>query len=231
MTNIITVLVSFYDNPSQEQLDVDTTNVITTVDNYCSNSTRSYIVNSPTEEQLEKKHYNYEWEIEVDNCSVSAQELFDLLLDISFHGGKLLLVDVKDKRYSPKLNNSNKGYYWTNEGETWYHDSEKGYRDAYWDFHVNNNVEYTVVHIPTFVRNMNEVDKQRYLSKGYTFMWRSTCCWDMWMQATTVEDALEEFEVMYKEKLWQTIEGYKKSLDKATDAFREFDKYRWNKKW
>ena len=62
-------------------------------------------------------------------------------------------------------------------------------------------------------------------------MWRCTACWDNYMKATTIKDAIEEFEVMYKEKWWQSVEGYKKSLDKATDAFREFDQYRWNKRW
>ncbi len=50
------------------------------------------------------------------------------------------------------------------------------------------------------------------------------------MKATTLEDAIEEFEVMYKEKLWQSVEGCKKSLDNAINAFREFDTYRWNKR-
>ena len=51
------------------------------------------------------------------------------------------------------------------------------------------------------------------------------------MKATTIKDAIEEFEVMYKEKLWQSVESNKKRLDRATDALREFDTYRWNKRW
>ena len=144
--------------------------------------------------------------------------------------GKLLLVNVLDYEFDP-AHKSKQGYYWTNDGETWYHDSERPYVDAYFDFHVNDYQDYTIIHIPTYIQRMSPRDREHYEKSGATFMWRCTACWDNFMKATTIKDAIEEFEVMYKEKLWQSVEGYKKSLDEATDAFREFDKYRWNKRW
>ena len=231
MINIIRVLVSYYENPTEEQLEDYSDRIITAVDDYCNNRQRSFIINRPSEERIKAKAYNYEWEIEVGDCSVNTHELFDVVNPVT-RDGKLLLVDVRDKKYDPKYNNCNVGYYWTNEGSTWYHDSTTGYKDPDWEFIVNGHAEYRITHIPTKIdRMMDERIKAFYRNSGATYMWSCTASWDNWMKATTLEEAIEEFEVMYKEMLWQSIEGYKKSLDKATDAFREFDKYRWNKRW
>ena len=231
MINIIRVLVSYYENPTEEQLEDYSDRIITAVDDYCNNRQRSFIINRPSEENIKVGRINYEWEIEVGDCSVNAHELFDVVNPVT-RGGKLLLVDVRDKKYDPKYNNCNVGYYWTNEGSTWYHDSTTGYKDPDWEFIINGHAEYRITHIPTKIdRMMDERTKSFYRNSGATYMWSCTACWDNWMKATTLEEAIEEFEVMYKEKLWQSVEGYKKSLDEATDAFREFDKYRWNKRW
>ena len=62
-------------------------------------------------------------------------------------------------------------------------------------------------------------------------MWNCVSSWDNWMEATTLEEAIEEFEQLYLEKRWQAVEGCKKSLDDAIDKFASFDKYRRNKRW
>ena len=111
MINIIRVKVSFYDNPSEEALEIYSNKLITAVDDYCNNRQRSFVINRPTEERIMKGDYNYEWEIEVGDCSVNAHELFDIVNPISFGGGKLLYVDVRDKKYDPRYNNCNVGYY------------------------------------------------------------------------------------------------------------------------
>ena len=232
MINIIRVKVSFYDNPSDEMLELYSNRLITAVDDYCNNRQRSFVINPPTEERIMKGDYNYEWEIEVGDCSVNAHELFDIVNPVSFGGGKLLYVDVRDKKYDPKYNNCNVGYYWTNEGSTWYHDSETGYKDPFWEFHVNGHSDYRIIHIPTQIDKLrDERSKSFYRNSGATYMWSCVSSWDNWLQATTLEDAIEEFEQLYKKKLWQAVEGYKKSLDNAIDAFASFDKYRWNKRW
>lgn len=231
MINIIRVLVSYYENPTEEQLEDYSDRIITAVDDCCNNRQRSFIINRPSEERIKAKAYNYEWEIEVGDCSVTAHELFDFVNPVT-RDGKLLLVDVRDKKYDPSYNKSDVGYYWTNEGQTWYHDSVSGYKDPDWEFHVNGHSEYRITHIPTYSSKLTfDRDRRYYEEKGYTFMWSCTYSWDNWMNATTIEEAIEEFEQLYKKKLWQAVEGCKKSLDEAIDKFAAFDEYRWAKRW
>lgn len=229
MVTTIKVVIKFDYEPSTEYLDSYVDNMIELVDDYCNHRPRSFCLEPPNPEQIVTRDFVYRCIIDVCNASAHAEELFKLIKDIT-SVGKLLLVNVLDHEFDP-AHKANVGYYWTNEGETWYHDSEKLYVDVYYDFHVNDYQDYTIIHIPTYIQRMLPRDKERYEKSGATFMWRCTACWDNFMKATTIKDAIEEFEVMYKEKLWQSVEGYKKSLDKATDAFREFDEYRWNKKW
>ena len=229
MINIIRIAVRFDSKPSLIFIDMYSNSLITAVDDYCNNRRRSYITEEPSKEQKDKGDFVYRWEIEVDDCSVDAHELFDIVNPVP--GGKVLLVDVRDKKYDPKYNNSNVGYYWTNEGSTWYHDSERGYKDPFYRFHVNGHEEYRIVYLPHYVNEYSYNALRKAVEEGVKFSWECTGSWNNWMKATTLEDAIEEFEEMYKQELWESIEGYKKSLDKATDAFREFDKYRWNKKW
>ena len=229
MVTTIKVVIKFEDEPSTEYLDSYVNNMMEVVDDYCNYRSRSFHVQPPKPEQIATRDFVYRWIIDICDASAHAEELFKLINDIT-SVGKLLLVNVLDHEYDI-AHKANVGYYWTNEGETWYHDSEKPYVDPYFDFHVNDYQDYTIVHIPTYIQRMSPRDKKYYEKSGATFMWRCTSCWDNFMKATTIKDAIEEFEVMYKEKLWQSVESYKKSLDKATDAFREFDQYRWNKRW
>ena len=228
MVTTIKVVVKFDHEPSTEYLDSYVDNMMELVDDYCNHSPRSFHIEPPKPEQIATREFVYRWIIDVCDASADAEALFKLIDDITF--GKLLLVNVLDHEFDPEQR-SKQGYCWTNDGETWYHDSERSYVDAYFDFYVNDYQDYTIIHIPTYIQRMSPRDKERYEKSGATFMWRCTACWDNFMKATTINDAIEEFEVMYKEKLWQSVEGYKKSLDRATDAFREFDTYRWNKKW
>lgn len=229
MITTIKVVIKFDHEPSTEYLDSYADCMMELVDDYCNHRPRSFHIEPPKPEQLVTRDFVYRWIIDVCDASAHAEELFKMIKDIT-SVGKLLLVNVLDHEYDI-AHKANVGYYWTNEGETWFHDSEKPYVDVYYDFHVNDYQDYTIIHIPTYIERMLPRDKERYEKSGATFMWRCTACWDNFMKATTIKDAIEEFEVMYKEKLWQSVEGYKKSLAKATDAFREFDQYRWNKRW
>ena len=229
MINIIRIAVKFDNEPSLSFLDMYSNSLITAVDDYCNNRKRSFITEEPSKEQKDKGDFVYRWEIEVGDCSVNAHELFDSVKLIL--GGKVLLVDVRDKKYDPEYNKCNVGYYWTNEGSTWYHDSENGYRDAIWEFHVNGQSDYRIIHIPTQIdKLMDERSKSFYRNSGATYMWSCVSSWDNWMKATTLEEAIEEFEEIYREQLWKSVEGYQKGLDRATTAFKQFDEYQRNKK-
>lgn len=232
MVTTIKVVIKFDEEPSIEYLDSYVDNMMKLVDDYCNHRSRSFRLEPPKPEQLVTRDFVYRWIIDVCDASAHAEELFKLIKDIDCVG-TLLLVNVLDHEYDI-AHKVNVGYYWTNDGETWYYDSARGYIDPYYDFHVNDYQDYSIVHIPSYLHNNDNMyprDRQYYEQSGATFMWRCTGCWNNFMKATTIKDAIEEFEVMYKEKLWQSVEDYKKGLDRATDAFREFDTYRWNKRW
>ena len=229
MITTIKVVIKFDEQPTTEYLDCYVDNMMEVVDDYCNHKPRSFHIDPPKPEQVVTKDFVYRWVIDVVDASAHAEELFKLIKDLPCEG-KLLLVNVLDHEYDI-AHKCNVGYYWTNDGETWYHDSEKTYVDAYYDFHVNDYQDYTIIHIPTYIQRMLPRDKERYEKSGATFMWKCTACWNNFMKATTIKDAIEEFEVMYKDKLWKSVENNKRDLDKAIDAFSEFDKYRWNKRW
>ena len=84
--------------------------------------------------------------------------------------------------------------------------------------------------MPVYADRFNIREQKKYEKSGATWMWSCTACWDNFMKATTLEEAIEEFEQLYMEKRWQAIEGCKKSLDDAIDSFRAFDQYRKNKR-
>ena len=170
MINIIRIAVRFDHEPSLIFLDMYSNSLITAVDDYCDNRQRSFITEEPSKEQKDRGDFVYRWEIEVGGCSVNAHDLFDIVNPIP--GGKVLLVDVRDKKYDPNYNNCNVGYYWTNEGSTWYHDSVEGYKDPNWEFIVNGHAEYRITHIPTYASKLTfERDKNYYIDKGATWMW------------------------------------------------------------
>ena len=57
-------------------------------------------------------------------------------------------------------------------------------------------------------------------------MWRCTASWGNFMKAQTIDDAIEEFEAMYREKLWNSVVSGQENLRRATDEFIEFNDYR-----
>ena len=230
MINVIRIDVKFDDQPSTNFLDSYSDELISMVDDYCNYRERSYITEAPSPEMIEKKAFIYTWEIEVADCRAYPKEIFDIVTSIA--GGKVLLVDVRDKKYDPRYNNCNVGYKWTNEGSVWFRDSKECYVDPYYDFHINGSITYTIIHIPSYaLRHKYSFKGEEFEKSGKTFMWRCTASYDNFMKATTLEEAIKEFEALYRKKLWETVEARKKSLTEAVDTFAAFDEYLWNKEW
>lgn len=130
-------------------------------------------------------------------------------------------VRVRDARFI----DTGHGIRWTNDGITAYSDSSV-YEDPMYDFHYNDFNDYQIVYIPTYAERFRPIDKERYEKSGAKYMWRCTACWDNFMEAETIEDAIEEFEEMYRKKLWNSVVNEQESLRQATDKFIEFDEYR-----
>lgn len=132
-----------------------------------------------------------------------------------------VFVRVRDVRFA----DTGYGIRWVNDGITVYSDSSI-YEDPVYEFHYNDFNDYQIVYIPTYAAKFCARDKERYEKTGAKYMWRCTASGDNFMKAQTVDDAIEEFEAMYREKLWNSVVSEQKKLIRATDKFRAFDEYR-----
>ena len=130
-------------------------------------------------------------------------------------------VRVCDVRFA----DTGHGIRWVNDGITVYSDSSI-YEDPVYEFHYNDFNNYQIVYIPTYAAKFCARDKERYEKTGAKYMWRCTASWDNFMKAQTIDDAIEEFEAMYREKLWNSVVNEEESLRRAIDKFRVFDEYR-----
>ena len=130
-------------------------------------------------------------------------------------------VRVRDARFA----DTGHGIRWVNDGITVYSDSSI-YEDPVYEFHYNDFNDYQIVYIPTYAAKFCARDKERYEKTGAKYMWRCTASGDNFMKAQTVDDAIEEFEAMYREKLWNGVVNEEESLRRSIDKFRVFDEYR-----
>lgn len=130
-------------------------------------------------------------------------------------------VRVCDARFV----DTRQGIRWVNDGITVYSDTSV-YEDPMYEFHYNDFNDYQIVYIPIYTKRFCPRDKERYEKSGAKYMWRCTACWDNFMEAQTIEDAIEEFEEMYRKKLWHSVVNEQESLRRAIDKFSEFDEYR-----
>ena len=130
-------------------------------------------------------------------------------------------VRVRDARFA----DTGHGIRWVNDGITVYSDSSI-YEDPVYEFHYNDFNDYQIVYIPTYAANFCARDKERYEKTGAKYMWKYTGCGNNFMEAQTIDNAIEEFEAMYREKLWDSVVSEEESLRRSIDKFRVFDEYR-----
>jgi len=213
---MIEVVPKFEQNPTQDDFDVICAELVTAVDNLCNNNKRSFHVMYPLQEDIDKGNYHYRIHILVNSESeLRSSTLFDLLNTIH----PLVLINLQESRFCMRAGD---GVHWYHEGETTYYDGGT-YTSPNYDLYINGKTHYTVQYVPLAIRSMYDRDKKRY--EGVTYMWRCTGCWDNFMRATTLDEALLEFEDYYHKLLWKAVESTRKSLAEAEDNFRQFGEY------
>lgn len=223
----IRIVTKFNAIPDGTTLELLSDKIIDKVDNYVDNAERSFQIEMPTEEQISELHYSYIYNIEVNtNKNIDSKELFNLVS--VFDDVKIAAVDVYEKRFNPNQS-CNNSYYWTNEGMTTYYDGST-YIDPNYTLHIDGETDYQIVYIPVYASRLQTRDKERYDKSGATYMWRCTACRDNWLKATSIDEAIEEFEQIYYDKLWTRIEHLQRELSDALNNFRWFSDYRRNKK-
>lgn len=221
MVTVVKVRKKFSIEPNQEMLNECADAIIQTVDSYTGNKPRIFHIELPTEEMLNSGNYIYKWVISVSGATIDCKELFDHInAEVP-----LLTLDVFDPKFIAPP--SHVKYFWTNEGSTSYHDGGI-YVDPYYCFHANGFDDYEIVDMEVYGSRpaLGERERKRIEKLGCKYTWRCTSSWDNPLKAQTIEEAIEEFENFYREKLWNTIESIQERLASATESFRNFDTYR-----
>lgn len=219
---MIEVVPKFEKNPTAEEFENICDSIVDAVDNYCNNQERSFHVTFPLQKDIDEGRFTYRIHILIKSeKELRSAALFELLNLVDKH--PLVMVTVQESRFCKK----DAPIFWHHEGETTYWDGGT-YISPNYDLYIKGNTYYTVQYVPVATKNMYERDKERY--KGVTYMWRCTGSWDNFMNATTLDEALKEFEGIYHNMLWRAIEGTRKHLNEAEDDFRDFVEYQWRTK-
>lgn len=222
MKYMIEVVPKFDKNPTADEFENIRDSIVNTVDNYCNNQERSFHVTYPLQEDIDAGWFTYRIHILIKSeKELRSAALFELLNLVDKH--PLVMVTVQESRFCKR----DAPIFWHHEGETTYWDGGT-YISPNYDLYVNGNNYYTIQYVPVAIKNMCDRDKQRY--DGVTYMWRCTGSWDNFMEAKTIDEAIEEFEKYYQKQLWRAVEGTRKHLEEAIDTFAQFEEYRWRKK-
>ena len=218
----IEVVPEFEKNPTAEEFENICDSIVDAVDNYCNNQERSFHVTFPLQKDIDEGRFTYRIHILIKSeKELHSAALFELLNSVDKH--PLVMVTVQESRFCKR----DAPIFWHHEGETTYWDGST-YISPNYDLYVNGNNYYTIQYVPVAIKNMCDRDKQRY--DGVTYMWRCTGSWDNFMEAKTIDEAIEEFEKHYQKQLWRAIEDHRKHLEEATNNFAQFEDYRWRKK-
>ena len=218
----IEVVLKFEKNPTADEFANVSDGVIATVDNCCNNQERSFHITFPLQKDIDEGRFTYRIHILIESeKELHSAALFELLNFVDKHPP--FMVTVRESRFCKQ----DSPIFWYHEGETTYWDGST-YISPDYDLYVNGNNYYTIQYVPVAIKNMCDRDKQRY--DGVTYMWRCTGSWDNFMEAKTIDEAIEEFEKYYQKQLWRAVEGSRKYLEEATENFAQFEDYRWRKK-
>ena len=222
MKYMIEVVPKFDKNPTADEFENIRDSIVDAVDNYCNNQERSFHVTYPLQKDIDEGRFTYRIHILIKSeKELRSAALFELLNLVDKH--PLVMVTVQESRFCKR----DAPIFWYHEGETTYWDGST-YISPDYDLYVNGNNYYTIQYVPVAIKNKNDRDKQRY--DGVTYMWRCTASWDNFMEAKTIDEAIEEFEKYYQKQLWRAVEGTRKHLEEAIDTFAQFEEYRWRKK-
>lgn len=220
---MIEAVLKFEKNPTDEEFENICDSIVDAVDNYCNNQERSFHVTFPLQKDIDEGRFTYHIHILIKSeKELRSAALFERLNLVDKHPP--VMVTIQESRFCKR----DSPIFWYHEGETTYWDGST-YISPNYDLCVNGNNYYTIQYVPVAIKNMCDRDKKRY--DGVTYMWRSTGNWDNFMEAKTIDEAIEEFEKYYQKQLWRAVEGRRKDLEAATDNFAQFEDYRWRKKW
>lgn len=177
-----------------------------------------------TAEKLAKERYEYWFTAHLDEPELHATEVFEVCERVY----PLVMVHVRDQRY---INHGDMQIGWTNDGSTAY-SANRVYYDPYYKFIFNNKeTDYEVVDIKNY---SGKACTDPYAMKRYDgkdWMWKCTGSWDNFMEAKTLNEALEEFEAYYENMCWKSINSLNDRLNAALDNYYLMNQHmKWRKR-
>ena len=177
----------------------------------------------PTSEKMAKERYEYWFTAHLDEPELHATEVFEVCEKIY----PLVMVHVRDQRY---INHGDMQIGWTNDGSTAYSASSV-YYDPYYRFIFNNKeTDYEIVDIKRYSGKACTDPHAMKRYEGKDWMWKCTSSWDNFMEAKTLDAALEEFEAEYESTCWKSVESLRRRLDTAIDNCRLMNQHmRWRR--
>ena len=183
------------------------------------------MITYPSFEKLSSGRYEYWFTAHLDEPELHATEVFDVCDKVY----PLVMVHVRDQKY---INHGDMQIGWTNDGVTAY-SADRMYADPYYRFIFDGKeTDYEVVNIKNYSGKActDPYAMKRY--EGKDWMWKSTGSWDNFMEAKTLDEALEEFEAYYESMCWKSIDSLRKRLDTAIDNYRLMNQHmKWRNKW
>ena len=196
---------------SIDELNLIKNNMLCAINEYWP--CEALMVTYPSFEKLASGRCEYWFTAHIEEDELDATEVFEVCDKVY----PLVMIHVRDQKY---INHGDMKIGWTNDGVTAY-SSDKAYYDPYYRFiFTGKETDYEVVDVPKYSGRLCtcERDMERYKDKKW--MWKSTGSWDNFMEATTLNEALEEFEAYYESVCWKSIDSLRKRLDTAIDNYR-----------
>ena len=177
----------------------------------------------PTFDKINSGKYEYWFTAHLEEDELFATEVFEVCDKVY----PLVMVHVRNQKY---INHGDMQIGWTNDGITAY-SADRLYADPYYRFIFNGKeTDYEIVDIKNYAGKACTDPHVTKRYEGKDWMWKSTGSWDNFMEAKTLDEALEEFEKYYWKRIVHAVSVAKDRLNEAMNNWEIMRAYRYGDK-
>lgn len=115
-------------------------------------------------------------------------------------------------------------FQWTNEGVVCYAD-ESTYHQDFWEFRIDGIAVFSVHYVPTYTKNWPDWRRQKFFGNAQ-FAWEGMSGGFTPLKATTIDEALKEFEDIYVNMTRASIQAAEKKLHDLNQELEDFLKWK-----
>lgn len=117
-------------------------------------------------------------------------------------------------------------FQWLNEGISVYRDGSSYHMD-FWSFCINNFPVFTVYYIPKYTEGWTDWRRKQHFGNAQ-FAWAGMTGGCTALKATTIDEALKEFEDIYVNMTRASIQATEKKLHDLNQELEDFLKWKEN---